>query len=82
MLTQIIVDGMAESNLKYPLDNGYVFIAVLDKDWLDTYLVTHGIIGITNNCCIAIPAYKDNVILVTNQNGIYYLTHKVDNNGT
>jgi hypothetical protein len=68
-----------ESDLVYPLDKGYYYIAKLDPKWVISELqmrIDRSINTIHNKYCIELPVANRDNILVTNHDGTYWLTAK------
>ena len=59
------------SDLVYPLDKGYYYIAELAERWVKLKLKKHGVTDIANKYAVDLDG-----LLVTNHDGIYYLTQK------
>ena len=71
-----------ESNLVYPLEKGYFYIAKLDKEWVENKVKTQfKVIRIGNKYCVKILVNNGGSILVTNHDGTYWLTSKKESNG-
>lgn len=67
-----------ESDIVYPLDQGYCYIAQLDKKWVEFRLRCMGVRTINNKYCVALESNNGQVLLVTNHDGEYFLTAKRD----
>lgn len=59
------------SDLVYPLDKGYYYTAELAERWVKLKLKGHGVTDIANKYTVDLGG-----LLVTNHDGIYYLTQK------
>lgn len=64
-----------ESNLPYPLNSGYTYVAKLDKEWVNSRLNARNVDRINNKYCVNLDVGSAN-LLVTNHDGTYWLTIK------
>ena len=67
--------GILESNLVYPLDRGYIYIAKLDQKWVESMVKILDCSRIGNKYAVLIGEGARQ-ILVTNHDGKYFLTVK------
>ena len=72
--TNRLVFKTLESDLVYPLDKGYLYIAQLDAKWMEFKLRCLGAEDINNKYCVTIEVNNGTHILVTNHDGKYWLT--------
>jgi hypothetical protein len=69
------------SNLVYPLDKGYYYDALLDRDWVDDLLYRwFGVrCRIANKYAIELVGNSNNPIIIVNHDGKHYLINKQSN---
>jgi len=67
-----------ESNLVYPLEKGYYYIVKLDEKWvLEEIKKEYNAIDISNKYCVCLLS-KGVELLVTNHDGTFWLTMKLE----
>jgi hypothetical protein len=65
------------SNLVYPLDHGYYYVAPLDDDWVEDRLRSwFGAKRIANKYAIEIIGNSGHPLLICNHDGKHYLVQK------
>ena len=75
-ITNRIIHETIESDLVYPLDKGYYYIAKLDKDWVEDKLAEIGVERIANKYAVNIEVNNGTTILVVNHDNEYYIISK------
>lgn len=72
-----VVHNTLESNLVYPRDNGYYYIAQLDEKWVRQMLKSQfRCTDINNKYAVELEVNTGRHILVANHDGKYYLIEK------
>lgn len=72
VINYLFSKNVVESNLVYPRERGYKYIAKLDREWVESKLMGR---RIANKYCVVVKSNGEE-LLVTNHDGKYFLTIK------